>query len=202
MSLRRTFQIIAPRDSAGAMIRAIAAHLADADRDRLLAALAAGVEGLVRAIHRDDHEMPVGSSLCLGFLFPPDNGLRDYLEIDPGEAMVERVALGCIWCDLFVGDRFVQFMATAATGDMSHLFYDSAPVRAVFVDMARQTPGATLGLTNDIDDDWTGLWSAPGAQAYAEANPTATTQTDRECLNLLNIQSQPQFFQPDHKEPT
>lgn len=194
MSLRLTFRIIAPRAEAEALVRAVCEHLVDADRDRLLAGLANGADRVMREVRRDDHEMPPAASLCLSFLFPADSHLlafaSDADEPSAGAAATGRIAVGCVWSDLYLGERYVSFTATAATAGMSELFNDSPAVRAAFVDMARQVHGAAVGLEDDIWNTWAELWRAPGAQAYAEAigmlaDSAAIAPTDRECLALL-----------------
>ncbi len=130
------------------------------------------------------------ASLCLTFLFAPDEMLRAFEESNelPADSATGRIAVDCIWCDFYLGEHFVQFCAVAPVSSISELFFESQSVRDSFIDMATQTPGATLVLA----DDWLGrydlLWRAPAANAYARSLPEAAEASlvDRHCLEILD----------------
>ncbi|MDD5059453.1 MAG: hypothetical protein PHQ60_16470 [Sideroxydans sp.] len=191
MSRITSFEIIAPRRSAGELVRAVIAHLAEEDRARLQRALDIGTEQIMRNVDRNGCESREdAASLCLTFLFAPDAPLRAF-ELDselPSDPATGRVAVGCLWCDFYLGAHYVQFCAVAPVSSISELFFESQSVRDSFIDMAKQTPGATLVLGDDWLDRYDLIWRAPDATDYARSLPEAadTNLVDRCCLEVLN----------------
>lgn len=183
MSRITSFEIVAPRSSAAQLVRAVAAHLVATDRARLLRVLDTGVEQLMRDVDRNVCDAREGSDLCLSFLFPPDELLRVF-ESDSelvGDAATGRVAVGCIWCDFELGEHFALFSATAPTDDVCDLFFESSSVLDSFIDIAKQTPSATLVRHDDVLGRYDLIWRAPDADAYALSCPNVAEASLADC---------------------
>ena len=188
MSRITSFDIVAPRGSAAQLVRAVAAHLVATDRDRLLRVLDTGVEQLMRDVDRTDCDAHEGSYPCLTFLFPPDELLRVFQSesefAGDADAATGRVAVGSIWCDFELREHFTQFYAVAPTDDVCDLFFESSSVLDSFIDIAKQTPGATLARYDDVLGRYDLIWRSPDATDYVRSLPEAAV--DRCCLEVLN----------------
>jgi hypothetical protein len=68
------------------------------------------------------------------------------------------------------------------------LFFESSSVLDSFIDIAKQTPGATLARYDDVLERDDLIWRAPDATDYARSLPEAadTSLVDRCCLEVLN----------------
>ncbi|MDD4911760.1 MAG: hypothetical protein PHP57_05645 [Sideroxydans sp.] len=190
MSRITSFEIVAPRGSAAQLVRAVIAHLAAEDKDRLLRALETGSEQLMRDVDRNVCDAREGSDLCLTFLFPPDELLRVF-ESDSelvGDAATGRVAVRCSWSGLDFGEYFVKFHATSFVWDICNLFFESSSVLDSFIDIAKQTPGATLARYDDVLERDDLIWRAPDAAAYALSCPRAAEASlvDLHCWEILD----------------
>ncbi len=190
MSRITSLEIVAPRTSAGQLVRAVIAHLAAEDKDRLLRALETGSEQLMRDVDRNVCDAREGSDLCLTFLFPPDELMRVF-ESDSelvGDAATGRVAVRCSWSGLDFGEYFVKFHATSFEWDICNLFFESSSVLDSFIDIAKQTPGATLARYDDVLGRYDLIWRAPDADAYALSCPRAAEAclTDSICWEILD----------------
>lgn len=192
MSRITSFDIVAPRGSAAQLVRAVAAHLVAADRARLLRALDTGVEQLMGREARNDYDSRLDCDLCLTFLFPPDELLRVYQSENEfagdADAATGRVAVSCSWSGLDFGEYFVKFHATSFVWDICNLFFESSSVLDSFIDIAKQTPGATLARYDDVLERYDLIWRAPDAAAYALSCPRAAeaSLTDLICWEILD----------------
>ena len=159
MGLDYGFEIIAPSDSAPRFVEALAAHLIPDDAARLLAAVREDPRRVVGLARRDGE---FDFALCLSFLFEPDECISEYYathhSADPARG---RLAIGCVWSGLHVGDRFLLFRATAATSAMSLMFQHSPNAREVFLGIAREA-GALLVAFDDEEDELLVIWPRQG----------------------------------------
>lgn len=169
MGLDYTYEVVAELRSADSLVRVLAKHLVARDRQRLLAALGASPESIMRRIQRRDLELELSNDeshdLCFAFLFPSDQHLVAYGSIrqfdDPQSG---RLAIGCVWSSIRCGERYALFRATAATTDMSLLFQESRSIRETFVQIGREA-GAALVVFDEEKDDRVGIWPREGRMA-------------------------------------
>jgi hypothetical protein len=160
MGLDYGFEILAPSASAVQLVEALAAHVVPDDAARLLAAVREDPRRVMDLARRNgDHDF----SLCLSFLFEPDQWLTEFYHATYRSSVpvTSRVAIGCVWSSLHVGDRFLLFEATAATTSMSLMFEHSPTVREVFVGIAREA-GALLVAFDDEEDELLVVWPREG----------------------------------------
>lgn len=192
MSRISSLIIVAPRTSAGQLVRAVIAHLAAEDKDKLLRALETGSEQLMRDVDRNVCDAREASQLCLTFLFPPDELLRVYQSENEfagdADAATGRIAVSCSWNGLDFGEYFVKFHATSFIWDICDLFFKSSSVLDSFIDIAKQTPGATLARYYDVLERYDLIWRAPDAAAYALSCPRAAEASlvDLHCWEILD----------------
>jgi len=192
MSRITSLEIVAPRTSAGQLVRAVIAHLAAEDKDRLLRALETGSEQLMRDVDRNVCDAREGSDLRLTFLFPPDELLRVFESecelAGDADAATGRVAVRCCWSGLDFGEYFVKFHATSFAWAICNLLFNSSSVHDSFIDIAKQTPGATLVRHDDVLGRYDLIWRAPDADAYALSCPRATEArlVDLQCWEVLD----------------
>lgn len=192
MSRITSFDIVAPRGSAAQLVRAVAEHLVAADRARLLRALDTGVEQLMGREARNDYDSRLDCDLCLTFLFPPDEPLRVFQSesqfAGDADAAAGRVAVECSWSGLDFGEYFVKFHATSFIWDICNLFFVSSSVLDSFIDIAKQTLGATLARYDDVLGRHDLILRAPDAAAYALSCPRAAeaSRTDQICWEILD----------------
>jgi len=182
-----SFEIIAPRANAEQLVRSVIEHLVEEDKPKLWRMLENEPEQIMQDIEREEGEDD--GLVCLSFLFPPDEELKAFEEDDglPGDAATGRVAVGCIYSDLFFGKHYVQFHAASLAGDISELFLYSPSVRDSFLEMAKQVPGAVLVFGDELIDDSV-LWFSPEALPYARKLPADadTNLVDGHSLEMLN----------------
>ncbi|MEO7734311.1 MAG: hypothetical protein ABIY55_25360 [Kofleriaceae bacterium] len=170
MGLNYGFHVIVPRARTTALLEAVAAHLVDADRARLIAALpwqpsvesqrllasteiATDARGIAR-LALQTSETP--ESWCFSFMHRADAPLIAYLADHPAPhnrhaALGELVRVGCVWTTLRAGETLAVFEGVAATSDMSRLFAASASVQATWVDIAARA--GALQLFFDTEDE-------------------------------------------------
>ena len=170
MGLDYAYELIAERQSADRLVRAVCQHLAPDDRTRLLGVLGLGVVNVMEHVQRNDFERQLfergGKDICLSFLFAADEPLTEYAEESPLAPVDGRVQVGCVWTSVECGSRFALIRATAATSEMSRLFERSASVRKTFSEAGR-AGGALLVMFDDEREDFVSVWPLPGRFALA-----------------------------------
>jgi hypothetical protein len=170
MGLDYAYEMIAERQSADRLVRAVCEHLAPDDRTRLLGVLGLGVADVMEHVPRDDFERRLfergGRDICLSFLFAADEHLTEYAKDSPLAPVDGRIQIGCVWTSVQCGSRFVLVRATAATTGMSWLFERSASVRKTFCE-AGQSGGALLVTFDNERADFDSVWPLRGRFAAA-----------------------------------
>jgi hypothetical protein len=119
MGLDYAYELIAERQSADSLIRAVCNHIAPDDAARLLDAVSLGVADVMDRVQRNDFERQLyergGKDICLSFLFAEDEHLAEYAKESPLAPVDGRIRVGCVWTSIECGSRFVLVRATAAT---------------------------------------------------------------------------------------
>ena len=183
MGLDYAYELIAARESADRLVRALRDRLVAEDRARLLATLQSGLAGAVDHVERDVFERQLfqqgAKELCLSFLFPEDEPLALFAnDLAPVDG---RVQVGCVWTTIECGSEYVLLRATAATSSMSLLFERSRSVRSTFCEAGR-TGGALLVLFDDEREDFAAVWPYEGRFAHKAA--TESLEDDQCNLNI------------------
>jgi len=163
MGLDYSYELIALRGRTKQLVSALLTHLVPKDHDRLLAALGSGDEKLLQTVQRDDLESMLFEkgydSLCLAFLFPSDDHLKEYGGIEEfADIEGNRVAVGCVWGSLEVGNNYIRFTATAATSSMSRLFEKSPSIRKTLTQIAKDAAADLLIFDDESDGNVLAVW--------------------------------------------
>jgi len=187
MPLIASFEIFAPRANAEQLVRSVSEHLDEDSKAKLWRALENEPKQIMQDIEREEGE--ADSSVCLTFLFPPDEELKAFEEDDglPRDEATGRVAVWSTYSDLSFGKHYVQFHANSISGRISWLFLFSPSVRGSFIEMAKQVPGATLVFGDELSEDEV-LWFSQEALSYALKLPADanTNRVDGYSLEMLN----------------
>jgi len=193
-----TVEVMAPLAQAAVLVNALLPLLAPGDRQRVQAALAGGVAGLMQRLALlpcEAGDPSAATERCLTLSFAADDALLAFaasnLEPDapPDAAALEpgRVLVGCWWCGLKLGVQQVQFSATAATSAMAELLDTSGQVHGAFLQMAQAVPGAALARVDEWNDAVL-LWADAQATAAAQASVASglpLPPLDAYCRHLL-----------------
>ncbi|WP_374354502.1 hypothetical protein, partial [Chitinimonas sp.] len=163
MGMNYTYEVIARKESADRLVRAICEHLVPDDKARLLSALDLGAADIHRNIFREDWEQPF-NHIFLSFAFAEDEILVEYEkgESDNGAKLQEAsqgrmVQIDSVWTDITVGDDYVRVRATAATSRMSGLFSASSSINKAFCDIA-ESGGALLVIFDYEELYYAAVW--------------------------------------------
>ncbi len=209
-----TVEVMAPLAQAAVLVNALLPLLAPGERQRVQAALAGGVPGLMQRLAllpweagaetgaetgaegpSQSGDPSAATERCLTLSFAADDTLLAFaaaqLEPDPAPdpAALEpgRVQVGCWWCGLTLGVQQVQFSATAATAAMAELLDSSAQVRGAFLQVAQAVPGGALARV-DAWNEAVLLWADVQATAAAQASLASglpLPPLDAYCRHLL-----------------
>lgn len=204
MGLRYSFELVTRADAIDALLRALAAHLAEPDAARVLAALPwrpAIERELVWGSGRPcrDRQGICGLALrdvertndwCVGLAFPPDPELERYATAYGARRRGSDVVVGCVWTSLHVGDEDALLQATAATSDMSRLFASSRSVHETWVAIAREANASLVLLDTEDLYERTCLWPHTRAVPYVGidgfcSGDLTSVRTDDYCFELL-----------------
>ena len=193
MGLDYAYELIAERQSAERLVRAICEHVAPDDRTRLLGVLGLGSADVMEHVSRDDDERWLFERgvkhICLSFLFAADEQLTEYAKESPLAPVDGRIQVGCVWTSIECGSRFALVRATAATTTMSWLFERSASVRKTFGEAGR-AGGALLVTFDDEQADFTSAWPlrgrfAPTAERDTFEDEELKLKVDAYCADLV-----------------
>jgi hypothetical protein len=196
MGLRYRFELVTHTAAIDALLGTVAEHLTEPDASRLRAALPWVPEidrDLVWGAGRPERDRqgilclasegePRPNDFCLSFAFRPDAELDAYARALGAAQTGTRVAVGCVWTQLHVGDEHALLSATAATSDMSRLFASSRSVHDTWIEIARASRALAVFLDTERDFDRDCLW--PEAKAVPLVGPDGFWSGDFESLRV------------------
>lgn len=143
----------ADKESSAYLVNAVpygsAGEIAFLSRDDKFPKLKIGVRGLELGIvsRRNNH-------YCLGLLLPKDSWTLAFANTYPKtqEDSVDKLAIGCIYLTVLIGELFAELSLTAATSDMSKLFLDSRLVQQEMLDLQKDMGAFVCLFDTEIDE--------------------------------------------------
>lgn len=167
MGWRYSYSLVTTADPVDDLLVELATHLAEDDRERLLAALPWAPEteravvwgsgppirerhGIGGLEPTRDYEHP--NDYCFCFAFPLDPELERFARDEDYRIRSQHVEIGCIWTKLHVGEEHALLECTAATSGMSRAWASLAGIRSAWVRLAERCRVHALWLDTESSD--------------------------------------------------